>query len=96
MRVNRRIRLKEAVVRNNISQIEIGLIKGPDRANVLPVPFKNVRADVPVFDRLRDNVFAEIDQIVRQALHQDLPVENVNAHGSLVQFLSLVRTRRAE
>jgi hypothetical protein len=41
---------------------------------------------MPVFDRLRDNMFSEIDQIVLQRLDEHVAIEDVNSHRGLEQF----------
>ncbi|KAG0505275.1 MAG: hypothetical protein Udaeo_13900 [Candidatus Udaeobacter sp.] len=80
MRIDRRVGLKETVFRNHISQIEVSLVECADCSDVFPVPFENKRADVPIFDRHRNNVFTEIEQIAFQGFDEHLPVENINAH----------------
>ena len=51
---------------------------------------------MPVFDRLRDNMFSEIDQIVLQRLDEHVAVEDVNSHRSLEQLFIVVRADGAE
>src|SRR5205823_11822870 len=64
MRVNRRLGLKETVLGHYICEIQIGFVESADCSNVFPITLKNKCADMQVFDRLRDNMFSEIDKIV--------------------------------
>src|SRR5213594_2944846 len=83
MRIDRRLRLEEAVFRHDMSEIQIRLIKGADRSDVLPVTLEDECADMPIFDRHRDNVFPEIDQIVLQEFYEHISVEDINPHRRL-------------
>ena len=96
MRIDRRVGLKETVFRHDIGQVEIRLVKRADRSDVFPVALEDERADVPILDRRRNDVFAEIDQIVLQTFDQHVAIENVNAHRRLKQFLVFIRTDGAE
>src|ERR1043166_4075893 len=51
MRVDRRLRIKEAVLGHHVGEIQVRLIKGPDCSDVFPVTLKDKRADMPIFDR---------------------------------------------
>ena len=82
--IDRRRRLKKTILRQQIRQVEIRFVKGADRSDVFPVPVENVTAHLPLLDRLRDNVFPKVHQVVVQAFHQDVPVKYVNAHRGLI------------
>ena len=83
MRINRRFRVEETVFRHKVRKIEIRFIKSADRSDIFPVTFKNERAHMSIFDRVRNDVFAKIDQIIFQAFDQDVAIENINAHRGL-------------
>src|SRR4029077_7687004 len=83
MRVDRRVRLEKAIFWDEVSEVQICLVKRANRSDVLPVALEDERADMPIFDRRRDNVISEIDQIVFQRFYQHIPVENINAHRRL-------------
>ncbi len=51
---------------------------------------------MPLLNRLGDNMFTEIDQVVLKALHEDVSIENVNSHGGLKQLDVLRHADRAE
>src|SRR4029453_14218512 len=70
MRVDRRLRFEKAILGNNVGQIQIGLIESPDGSNILPDTLKDKCAYVSVFDRVWDDMFAEIHQIVLQTFDQ--------------------------
>ena len=80
MRIDRGVGFKETIFRNHISQIEVSLVECADCSDVFPVTFEDKRADVPILDRRRNNVFTEIEQIALQGFDEHLPVENINAH----------------
>src|SRR5437588_1315600 len=96
MRVNWGLGIEETVFRHEIGQIQICLIKSSDRSDVLPISLINKRAYMSIFNRVRNDVFSEIDQIVFQTFDEHLPVEDVNSHRSLVQLLFFVRPDRAQ
>ena len=83
MRVDRRLRLEKTVLGDDVGQIKIRLIKGADGSNILPVTFKNKCAYVPVFDRLWNDMFAEIDQIILQTFDQHSPIKDIDSHRRL-------------
>src|SRR5262249_7820278 len=51
VRVDRRLRIKEAVIGHHVGEIQVRLIKSPDCSDVFPVTLKDKRADMPIFDR---------------------------------------------
>ena len=51
----------------NIGEIEIGFVKRAHGPDVFPVTLEDVGMDMSIFNRLRDDVFAEIGQVVVQA-----------------------------
>src|SRR5438105_2032915 len=67
MGVDWSVDVEEAVGGNQIRQFEVRFVKRPNRSNVLPVAFEDVGAHVPVLDRLWNDMFAEINQVVLQA-----------------------------
>ena len=77
---------------HQIGQIQVRFVECPDRSDIFPVSLKDVGADMPVFDRVRNHMFAKIDQLIVQALDQHLPIEEINAHRSLKQLLFLPQT----
>ena len=83
VRVNRCRGLEEAVFRKKIGQVQISLVKCPDRSDVFPVPVEKIPAHLPLLDCLGNDMLPEIDQIVLEAFHQNVAIENVNAHRSL-------------
>src|SRR5262249_37135 len=74
------LRLKEAVFWHHISEVQICLVECADRSDVFPITFEDKSADVPIFDRYRNDVFSEIEQIALQGFDEHVAVENVNAH----------------
>ena len=94
VRVDRRIGFEETVGGNQVGEVEIGFVKRADRSDVLPVAVKNVGAARCAFlNRGRNDVLAEIDEIVVQTLDQHVAIEDVDAHRRLKQFLVLRRAR---
>src|SRR6266496_4214090 len=83
MRIDRRLRLKKAVFRHDVSEIQIRLVKGANRSDVLPVALEDERADMSIFDRHRDNVISEIGQVVLQRFYEHISVEDINPHRRL-------------
>src|SRR5205085_11096477 len=59
MRIDWRLRLEEAVFRHQVSEVQVRLVKSTNRSDVLPVTLEDKRADVPIFNCHRDNVFSE-------------------------------------
>src|SRR5215468_842211 len=96
MRIDRRVGFEETVFRNHISQIKISFVECADRSDVFPVTVKDKRADVPILDRRRNNVFTEIEQIALHAFDKYVAIENVNTHRCLKQFVVFVRTNGAK
>src|SRR5205085_11154979 len=83
MGIDRGLRFEEAVFRHDVGEVEVRLVKGANRSDVLPVAFEDERANVPIFDRHWDNVFAEIDQVVLQRFYEHVSVEDINPHRRL-------------
>src|SRR5216117_656398 len=50
MRIDRRLGFEKTVFRHDVREIEIRLVKRANRSDVLPVTFKDKRADMPIFD----------------------------------------------
>src|SRR6266496_385360 len=96
MRVNRRFGVEETVFGHQIGEIQICLVKGPDCPNILPVTLENKRAHMPIFDRLWNDMFPEIEHVVLQTFDQHLPVEDVYSHRSLEYFFLFIRINGAE
>ena len=86
MRVNRRLGVKKTVFRNKVGQIEVRLVKRADGTDIFPIALENECTHMSILDRSRNDMFAEILQFIVQALHEHLPVENVNSHRCLKQF----------
>ena len=47
-------------------EVQVGLEEGADRPDILPVTLVNVGKDLQILDRLGNDVFAEIGQVVLQ------------------------------
>ena len=50
MRINRRFGIEEAVLWNEISQVEVRFIKRAHRSDVFPVTLENERVDMSIFN----------------------------------------------
>src|SRR5262249_17312801 len=83
MRVDRRLGLKETVFWNHFRQIEVSLVECADCSDVFPIIVENKRADVPIVDRHRNNMFTEIEQIAFQGFDEHVAIEKINAHRCL-------------
>ena len=80
MRVNGRLRIEETVLGDEISQVEICLVKRAHRADVFPVTLKNERAHMSIFYRLRNDVLAKVNQLIVETFHEHVAVENIDTH----------------
>ena len=81
--VNRIVCVEEIELRHDFGTLQVGLVERADRADVLPVALKDVAIDIAVLDDRRNDVFAEIFQVVVEGFLQDIAVEQINPHGSL-------------
>src|SRR5262249_42857666 len=63
---DRSAHIKEIESRKFVGDVEVGLEKGADGADVFPITLENERVNAQVFNGLRDDVFAKIGQIVFQ------------------------------
>src|SRR5205823_395090 len=61
MRINRRLGIKEAVLRDEIGQVEVRFVKRAHRSDVFPVTLENERIHLSIFDSMRNDLFAEIE-----------------------------------
>ena len=92
MCVNRCFGVEETVFRNEIGQVEVRFIKRADRPDVFPVALEDERVHMSIFDRLRNDVFAEILEIVVETFNEHVAIENINAHRRLKQLFVFVRS----
>ena len=83
---NRRAHVEEIEPRQFGDQVQVGLEKRADGADVLPVTLKDVGENAVRVDGVRDDVLAEIGQGIVQQFADELAVENVNAHRGQERF----------
>lgn len=86
VRVNLAARIEEIVRRDQLTEVEIGLIERADGADIFPVSLEDVAVDMMLFNATGDNVFSEVVEFVIEDFFQDIPIEEVDAHGSLEGF----------
>ena len=86
VRVDGRGGVEEIELRHRVGELEIGVEEGADGADVLPVALVDVGVDAEFCEHVRDDVLAEIHEVIVERLHEHLAVENVNAHRRLKQL----------
>ena len=72
VRVDRRGRIEEIEGRQRVGEIEIGLEKGADRPDVLPIALENIGLHAALVDHLGDDVLAEIDVLIVERIDEGL------------------------
>ena len=79
-RKDRRTHVEKVEARQLGCYVEIGLEKGPDRPDVLPVALKNVGEHAVGLNGAGNDVFAEVRESVVEQFDQDVAVEYIDTH----------------
>src|SRR5687768_8990720 len=79
---NRRSHIEEVEFRQLGHEVEIGLEKIANGSDVFPIVLEDVGKNAMCFDRVRDDMLAEIGHGVVEQFEQHVAVENVDAHGA--------------
>src|ERR1700676_3248581 len=86
VRVDRVEGIKKIIGRHGIREGQVCFEKSSDGSDILPVPLKNIGEDFVFVERGWNDVFAEIVETVVQRIDQDLAIEHIDTHRSLVEF----------
>jgi hypothetical protein len=68
-----------------VHHVHVGLVERADRSDIPPVAFEEVGLHAARVDTRRDDVVAEVDQIVAERVDQSTFVEQVDAHRSQIR-----------
>ena len=79
-----RAHVEEIEARQLGDEVEVRLEEVPDGSDVLPIALIDIGENPVGGDGLRDDVLAEVGQVVVQQVANDVAVENIDAHGGQV------------
>src|ERR1044071_358681 len=85
---DRRAHVEKVKPRQFIGHIQVGLEKGPDGSNVLPISLKYIRENAITGDGVRYDIAAEIGQRIVQQFEHHVAVEYIDTHRSKKQFVA--------